>query len=93
MLIVAITDTLNCIRLVVRGDNNRAALRSLLMSNLTSSSTGEINANSSVSADSTRAREASATYEAPAIESVVTFDNLQREVLYAGSPQTVIIIE
>ena len=23
-------------------------------------------------------------YEAPAIESVVTFDNLQREILYAG---------
>ena len=27
-------------------------------------------------------------YEAPAIESIVTFDNLQREVLYAGAPTT-----
>ena len=32
--------------------------------------------------------ETTITYQAPAIESVVTFDDLQREVLYAGSPTT-----
>lgn len=44
---------------------------------------------SALATDATRTGDAPANYEAPAIESVVTFDNLQREVLYAGAPQTV----
>ena len=34
---------------------------------------------------------ATAVYQAPAIESVVTFDNLQREVFYAGGPLTTVV--
>ena len=32
------------------------------------------------------------TYEAPAIESVVTFDDLQREVFYAGANTVTMIV-
>ena len=60
-------------------------MRKSLMSQLNTPQIGEINATSPLSTDATRTSDASATYEAPAIESVVTFDNLQREVLYAGN--------
>ena len=52
-----------------------------------SSSTGET-ATSEPTISAVAPISATAVYQAPAIESVVTFDNLQREVFYAGGPVT-----